>query len=340
MAASDIDSNNPEFYIKKAEELFKGFGPLKAWFVGEDKYEIAAEHYNKAAILLGRTNIKRAAEMKIQEAKMLIESSGDLKYKKLRIVNAYKEAGQFYKKINEFHTAISTYELALPYSIMNNDSLYEIYGLIGDLYESNDLHEKALNAYETQAEYINENHQSLNKNPLLKVAELSIILQKYERAIEIYEYIATAYKDKGVLRFKGCDYFLLSSLCYIINDDYVGLTRALTTYPDKNHAFLRSKESELVNNIIGIINPENTCTVADKIKQYSTLCQQYDNIKTLSPILVIALTKVKDVIDPHWRNHTNNCSTIDISDQHNNSTQKDNISFSPSLDLPLDGDLS
>ena len=88
---------------------------------------------------------------------------------------------------------------------------------IAELFEAQtgDL-DQAMQHYEQAAEYFRgeESHSSANKC-MLKVAEYSATLEKYEKAIKIYETVAAASLENQLLKYAAKDQFFRASLCHL-----------------------------------------------------------------------------------------------------------------------------
>jgi len=85
------------------------------------------------------------------------------------------------------------------------------------MYESDlvDL-EKAMHAYEVAADwYGSEDAKALANNCVLKVATIAAQLEKYEKAIEKFEYVASQSLDNQLTKWSVRDYFFKAGLCHL-----------------------------------------------------------------------------------------------------------------------------
>jgi alpha-soluble NSF attachment protein len=55
----------------------------------------------------------------------------------------------------------------------------------------------------------------------IKVAFISAQLERYDRAIELYESIATSMLDSALLKWSAKEYFLKAGLCRLCSGDLV-----------------------------------------------------------------------------------------------------------------------
>ena len=118
---------------------------------------------------------------------------------------------------------------------------------IAEMYESQtgDL-DKAMQHYETSAEYFRgeESHSSANKC-MLKVAEYCATLEKYEKAIKIYEQCAAAALESQLLKYAAKDQFFRASLCHLCIDA-LNAQHAVQRYEEQYPAFGDSREAKLI----------------------------------------------------------------------------------------------
>ena len=100
--------------------------------------------------------------------------------------------------------------------------------------------------YEQAAEYFRgeESHSSANKC-MLKVAEYSATLEKYEKAIKIYETVAAASLENQLLKYAAKDQFFRASLCHLCIDA-LNAQHAVQRYEQQYPAFGDSREAKLI----------------------------------------------------------------------------------------------
>ena len=118
---------------------------------------------------------------------------------------------------------------------------------IAELFEAQtgDL-DQAMQHYEQAAEYFRgeESHSSANKC-MLKVAEYSATLEKYEKAIKIYETVAAASLENQLLKYAAKDQFFRASLCHLCIDA-LNAQHAVQRYEEQYPAFGDSREAKLI----------------------------------------------------------------------------------------------
>ena len=89
-----------------------------------------------------------------------------------------------------------------------------------------------------------ESNSSANKC-MLKVAEYSATLEKYEKAIKIYEQVAAASLENQLLKYAAKDQFFRASLCHLCIDA-LNAQHAIQKYEQQYPAFGDSREAKLV----------------------------------------------------------------------------------------------
>jgi alpha-soluble NSF attachment protein len=81
---------------------------------------------------------------------------------------------------------------------------------------------------------------------LIKVATLSAELKQYDRAIGLFEQVATASINNNLLRFSVKDYLLRASICHLCVGDWVSARRAIDNYTEMDTTFNSTSEYEFV----------------------------------------------------------------------------------------------
>lgn len=158
---------------------------------------------------------------------------------------------------------------------------------IAELYESEavDL-DRSVQHYEQAADYFRgeESNSSANKC-LLKVAQYAAQLEKYEKAIQIYQEVATNSLESSLLKYSAKEYFFRAALCQLCVD-HLNAQHALDRYLHQYPAFQDSREYKLVKNLIEHIEEQNLDGFTDAVKDY-------DNISRLDQWYTTILLRVK-----------------------------------------------
>jgi hypothetical protein len=118
---------------------------------------------------------------------------------------------------------------------------------IAEVYEGQDNKEDALEAYRQAADYFSgENQQSSANNMLLKVAQLSAQLGRYDSAMEIYESIAKASMDSNLLKFNAKNHLLNAGICALATSDLVLVQMKAQEYQEIDYTFGDSREGKFL----------------------------------------------------------------------------------------------
>jgi len=145
---------------------------------------------------------------------------------------------------------------------------------IAEMYESQtgDL-DKAMQHYETSAEYFRgeESHSSANKC-MLKVAEYCATLEKYEKAIKIYEQCAAAALESQLLKYAAKDQFFRASLCHLCIDA-LNAQHAVQRYEEQYPAFGDSREAKLIKAIVEHLEQQDVEAFTETVKEYDSICR-------------------------------------------------------------------
>uniref|UniRef100_A0A673MRH6 Alpha-soluble NSF attachment protein-like n=1 Tax=Sinocyclocheilus rhinocerous TaxID=307959 RepID=A0A673MRH6_9TELE len=143
---------------------------------------------------------------------------------------------------------------------------------IAEIYETElvDI-DKAIAHYEQAADYYKgeESTSSANKC-LLKVATYAAQLERYPKAIEIYEQVATHAMDSTLLKYSAKDYFFKAALCHFCVD-MLNAKLAVQKYEEMFPAFSDSRECKLVKKLLDAFEEQNVDAYTDAVKEYDTI---------------------------------------------------------------------
>lgn len=118
---------------------------------------------------------------------------------------------------------------------------------LAELYEDQKDLDNAIASYQTAADfYEGEGSASSANQCLLKVALFSAQLERYDKAIELYEQIATQSIDNNLLKWSVKDYFLRAGLCHLAKGDIVAAKRALERYTEMDATFSSQRECKFL----------------------------------------------------------------------------------------------
>lgn len=143
---------------------------------------------------------------------------------------------------------------------------------IAELYETevNDL-QRAMQHYEQAADYFKgeESTSSANKC-MLKVAQYAAQLEDYEKAIQIYEQVATSCLNSSLLKHSAKEYFFRAALCHLCVD-LLNAQHALDKYIQQYPAFQDGREYKLVKTLCEHLEEQNIEGFTDAVKDYDSI---------------------------------------------------------------------
>jgi len=161
---------------------------------------------------------------------------------------------------------------------------------LAELYESSSDLENAIAAYQLAADYYEGESSSSSANQcLLKVALFSAQLERYDKAIELYEQIAAASIDNNLLKWSVKDYLFRAGLCHLAKGDTVSADRALERYQDMDASFSSQRECKFLQDVV------NACKGYD-VDAFNTAVVEFDSISKLDSWKTSVLLKIKKSI--------------------------------------------
>merc|ERR1712232_1251193 len=166
--------------------------------------------------------------------------------------SCYINASRVYKKTNmqkareclskgiEFYTEEGRFSMAAKYQ-------KEVAEMCE---EANDI-SAAMDAYQTAAEYYEgESAVSSANQCLLKVAHHAALEEDYDRAVEIYEKVASSSLDNKLLKYGVKEHFLKAAICHLATGDAVVARRALEKYQDMDFSFSSTRECTFLTALV------------------------------------------------------------------------------------------
>jgi alpha-soluble NSF attachment protein len=229
--------------MAQAAKKASGFFPL-----GNSKYEDAEEIYEKAANMF-----KMAKKWQLAGDAFIKASEMHLKLgNKHDIAQCYNSAATCYKKVNP-QEAINCLRMAVEifcelgrFSVAAKQQKE-----IAELYEEEKEYDECIVNYEKAAEYFSTEDASSSANAcLLKVALYSAQLEKYDKAIEIFERVAAGSIDNTLLKYSVKDHFMHAALCHMCTGEIHTAKRALERYQEMDVTFSSTRECEFLKNIM------------------------------------------------------------------------------------------
>jgi len=272
----------------KAEEyVIRADKKLSSWITGASKWEDAAELYTKAANLFKmekKWDNAASAYSKASECHIKLQS-------KYEAASSYVQAAGCHKKSNSSEAMLCLRQ-AIEFYL--DDGKFGTAGKyqkeLAELYESNVDVDNALAAYQLAADYYEaEGSTNSTHDCLLKVALLSAQLERYDRAIELYEQIAAGSVDT-LRKWSVKDYLLRAGLCHLAKQDIVATDRALERYQDMSASFSSERECKFLQDILEAVKNYD-------VPKFTAIVGEYDSITRLDAWKTSILLKVKKSLD-------------------------------------------
>uniref|UniRef100_T1JB32 Uncharacterized protein n=1 Tax=Strigamia maritima TaxID=126957 RepID=T1JB32_STRMM len=269
---------------KKLKSSHGFFGQL---FGGSSKMEEACEMYTRAANMLKMAKKWGAAGNSFCEAAALHQKGGS----RHDAATCYVDAGNCYKKADPQEAVNCLLKSVEIYTDMGRFTVAAKHHMtIAEIYESEVIDmEKAIQHYEQAADYFKgeESNSSANKC-LLKVAHYAAQLEQYEKAIEIYEQVASSSMESSLLKYSAKEYFFRAVLCHLCVD-LLNAQHAVQKYEEMYPAFSDSRESKFIKTLMQHLEEQNIDEFTDTVKDY-------DSISRLDQWYTTMLLRIKKTV--------------------------------------------
>ncbi|XP_057981051.1 alpha-soluble NSF attachment protein 2 [Malania oleifera] len=275
-----------EDYEKKAEKKLNG------WGLFSNKYEDAADLYDKAAnsFKLAKSWDKAAiANVNLASCHLKVDS-------KHEAAQAYVDAAVCYKKIN-IKEAISCLERAINLFLdigrFNMSARY--YKDIAELYENEQNYEQAMANYEKASELFQSEDVTTSANQCKqKIAQFAAQLEQYPRAVEIYEEIAKHSLGNNLLKYGVKGHLLNAGLCQLCRGDVVAITNSLERYQELDPTFSGTREYRFLADLAASVDEEDVAKFTDVVKEFDSMTP-LDAWKTTLLLRVKEALKAKEM---------------------------------------------
>ncbi|CAK9135860.1 unnamed protein product [Ilex paraguariensis] len=277
----------------RGEELErKAEKKLTSWGLFSSKYEDAADLFDKAANafkLAKSWDQAGAVYVKLANCHLKLDS-------KHEAANAYADAAHCYKKTNT-KESISCLEQAvnlfLDIGRLNMSARY--YKEIAELYEQDQNLEQAIVYYEKATDLFQSEDVTTSANQCKqKIAQFAAQLERYQKAIEIYEEIARQSLSNNLLKYGVKGHLLNAGICQLCKGDVVAVTNALERYQELDPTFSGTREYKLLADLAAAIDEEDVARFTDAVKEFDSMTQ-LDAWKTTLLLRVKESLKAKEL---------------------------------------------
>eukprot|EP00300_Choanocystis_sp_HF-7_P027377 c32474_g1_i1.p2 GENE.c32474_g1_i1~~c32474_g1_i1.p2 ORF type:complete len:302 (+),score=93.32 c32474_g1_i1:30-908(+) len=252
---------------------------------------------------------------KYEEAEEKFAAAGNL-FKTIKkmdeAANAYKKAGEMSGKLGNQHDQATHYvNAANVLKKMDVPASAELLRMAVTLFcelgrfnmaskNQKDLAEmleesgaelpESIAAYEAAAEYYNGENATTSANKmLLKVGMLSAQIEKYERAVEVFEAVAASSLDSQLTKFSVKGYFLSAGLCHLATGEIVAARRALERYLDMDLTFHGCREAVFLEDICKAFEDND-------VDEFTAKVIEFDRISKLNNWQTTMLLRIKNHI--------------------------------------------
>ncbi|KAI8059149.1 putative soluble NSF attachment protein [Gongronella butleri] len=266
---------------------------LNSWsfFGPSNKFEDAAEIYEKAGNMFKLAQQWRQAGDAYTEAAQLFEKCGSSSY--YDAAKAHENASKSYKR-QDPTAAVRSLQRAIQLAQGGGQlrMAAKQYEDLAGLYEGElDNAQGAFEAYQQAGDlFLADDSPALANKCFLKVAQIAAELEKYDIAIDKFERVAAAAVDDNLMKWSVKEYFLKAGLCHLCTGDMVKTHQALTNYCNMDMTFESTREYALLKGIYD-------CVEDGDVDQFTKIVYDYDKLSRLDSWKTAVLLKIKKTVD-------------------------------------------
>ncbi|CAN6637932.1 alpha-soluble NSF attachment protein [Trichomonascus vanleenenianus] len=286
-------ASRPEELIQEAEKLGAPRSKLMSFFSGGygDRFDEAAEKCIQAANLYKVGKDYTAAGRAFEKAAAYREQSDMSDLAGPVYFDAYKaykqtdiqDAARCLEKAISLETLRGWFSKAADYKMK-----------LGELYEELDDLNRAIESYETAAEWYMQDPQRPSpfnsSKALVQVAKMAVANKDYRKAAENFDrVIQLSLEEEYRRRWTLHDNFLNSGLCRIAEQDLVSAERAVDGFIEMDSDFATTEECRLLQDVISCVKEGDTDQMSQKLFEY-------DRMKKLDKLKTSILLQIKDNI--------------------------------------------
>lgn len=263
------------------------FSSLNDTRSGSSKVDEAIELYVRAGNMFKMAKRWSEAGNAFCEAAELHWKSGN----KHDSATGYVDAGVCFKK-SDPKEAVNCLQKAIEiYTDMGRFNIAAKHHMtVAEIYESEIVDiEKAITHYEQAADYYKgEESRTSAHRCMLNVARYAAQLEKYQKAIQIYEEVAGDCIESSLLKYSAKEHYFRAALCHLCVD-LLNAQMAIKKYEEVYPAFGDSRECKLVKQLLTKLEEQDS-------DGFSEVVQEYDSISRLDPWFTNILLRIKKTI--------------------------------------------
>lgn len=281
---ADSEQKAMQLMAEAEKKLNQSRGFLGSLFGGSNRVEDAIECYQRAGNMFKMAKNWSKAGQAFCEAASLHAKAGS----RHDAATNFVDASNCYKK-TDLEEAVSCLLKAIEiYIDMGRFTMAaKHHQSIAEMYETdpNGL-DKAVQHYEQAADYFQGEESTSSGNKCsLKVAQYAAQLEDYDKAIQIYERVASSALESSLLKYSAKEYFFRAALCHL-TVDLLNAQHALEKYAQQYPAFQDSREYKLVKTLCEHLEEQN-------VEGFTETVKDYDSISRLDQWYTTILLRIK-----------------------------------------------
>ena len=105
---------------------------------------------------------------------------------------------------------------------------------------------------------------------MLQVGLFSAQKEKYDRAIKIFDQLATTCLDNNLTKWNFRDHAFRAVLCHLCNTDIVAANRALEKYSGLEPSFATSRECKMLDQVIKAVEGHDVESFTNSVADYDS----------------------------------------------------------------------
>ncbi|CAA2980854.1 alpha-soluble NSF attachment [Olea europaea subsp. europaea] len=204
----------------------------------------------------------------------------------------YEDAADLFEKAaNAFKLGKSWDQAGAVYVKLADSHLKEI----AELYEQEQNLEQAIVYYEKACDLFQSEEVTTSANQCKqKIAQFAAQLERYQKAVEIYEEIVRQSLNNNLLKYGVKGHLLNAGICQLCKSDVVAINNALERYEELDPTFSGTREYKLLADLAAAVDEEDVAKFTDAIKEFDSMTQ-LDAWKTTLLLRVKEALKAKEL---------------------------------------------